>query len=418
MSPPRVALFCETFHEANGLALTARQLVAFAERRASPFLTVQAGDQVQEFRKGSIVRLELPRGWASFGVEHDLRYDLLLWRHLRRVRRTIREFRPDIIHVTSPGEFGQLGAWIAHKLRIPLVASWHTNLHQFAGLRLRRLLSFLPQGSLQSLQRSAERAALAAMVRFYRCAHVTLAPTPTQTRWLSKATRRPSFLMSRGVDCLQFHPSKRTVHDGIFRIGYVGRVTPEKGVRLFADIERALLDAGHRDFSIVVVGEGSEREWLQRNLHRGVFTGVLRGELLAEAYANMDLFVFPSRTDTFGNVIQEAGASGVPSVVSSKGGPRHLVIPGVTGLMSRCDQEFLTSVLQLASNRELLKRMGHAARQKATAASWDAVFEMTYAAYEQCLLGSGRSSGALVSPDPVLATSHPRFTRRVFEAGR
>jgi phosphatidylinositol alpha 1,6-mannosyltransferase len=381
---PRVALFCETFHEINGVALTARQLVAFARRRAHPLLAVQSGERLAQFQEGNITRLELPRGWASFGIEHDLRYDLFLWRHLPHVRRAILEFRPDVIHVTSPGEFGQLGAWIAHTLRIPLVASWHTNLHQFAGRRLQKLLSFLPKKPLEYLRKQAERASLAAMVRFYRFARVTLAPTARQVRWLGKATRRPSFLMPRGVDCHQFHPGKRTIRDGALRLGYVGRITPEKGVRLFVEIEQALLAAGYRDFSMVFVGEGSEREWLQRNLKHATFTGILRGELLAEAYANMDLFVFPSRTDTFGNVVQEAAASAVPAVVSSEGGPRHLVTHGVTGLVSKDDRDFIANVLELVSHRERLKCMGQAARQKVGPNSWDTAFEMTYQAYRHC----------------------------------
>jgi phosphatidylinositol alpha 1,6-mannosyltransferase len=381
---PRVALFCETFHEINGVALTARQLVAFARRRACPLLAVQGGERLAQFQEGNITRLELPRGWASFGIEHDLRYDLFLWRHLPHVRRAILDFRPDVIHITSPGEFGQLGAWMAHTLRIPLVASWHTNLHQFAGRRLQKLLSFLPKKPLEYLRQRAERASLAALVRFYRFARVTLAPTARQVRWLSKATRRPSFLMPRGVDCQQFHPGKRTIRDGTLRLGFVGRITPEKGVRLFVEMERALLLAGYREFSIVIVGEGSEREWLQQNLKHATFTGILRGELLAEAYANMDLFVFPSRTDTFGNVVQEAAASAVPAVVSCEGGPQHLVTPGVTGLVSKDDQDFVANVLQLASDRERLQRMGRAARQRVAANSWDAAFEMTYEAYRHC----------------------------------
>jgi len=143
-SQPRVALFCETFHEVNGVALTARQLVDFAKRRARPFLAVLGGPRVAQFTEGSVTHLELPRCWASFGIERDLRYDLFMWRHLGVVHRALTRFRPDVIHVTSPGEFGQIGAYLAHTLRVPLVASWHTNLHQFAARRLQKLLTFLP----------------------------------------------------------------------------------------------------------------------------------------------------------------------------------------------------------------------------------------------------------------------------------
>ncbi|HEX3543345.1 MAG TPA: glycosyltransferase, partial [Candidatus Acidoferrum sp.] len=150
------------------------------------------------------------------------------------------------------------------------------------------------------------------------------------------------------------------------------------------DIEHALLTAGHRDFQMVVVGDGDERPWLERNLHQGVFTGVLRDHALAEAYANMDLFIFPSRTDTFGNVIQEAAASGVPAVVTAEGGPMQLVVNGVTGFIAQDDREFVQTVLECANNPERLRNMGQAARENLHGRSWDSAFEMTYSAYRYC----------------------------------
>jgi len=383
-SEPRVALFCETFHEINGVALTARQLVSFARRRARPLLAVQGGPQFARYQEGSITRVELPRSWASLGIESDLRYDPFLWRHLGEARRAVDEFRPDVIHVTSPGEFGQLGAYLAHTLRIPLVASWHTNLHQFAARRLQKMIGFLPRHFTDRVGRWAERAALRPIMRFYRIARVTLAPTPLQIHWLERATGRPSFLMPRGVDCEEFHPRHRTVSDGMLRLGYVGRITPEKSVRLLVEIEQGLLAAGRTNFSFLVVGDGSERGWLERNLKNAVFTGVLRGRALAEAFANMDLFLFPSRTDTFGNVIQEAAASGLPAIVTSHGGPQHLIVPGITGYVAENERKFIERVLELSAQPGRMRRMGDAARENIAGASWDAALEMTYSAYRYC----------------------------------
>src|SRR5579863_5916615 len=266
--PPRVAFFCETFHEINGVALTARELVAFARRHSRPFLAVQPGAKFAEFQEGSVSRLELPRGPVSFGIECDLRYDLLLCRHLPRVRKAIEKFQPDVIHVTSPGEFGQLGAWLAHVLRVPLVASWHTNFHEYAGRRLAKLVSPFGGAISRRAHDWAQRNTLRPLLRFYRIARATLAPTPDQVHWLEQATGRPSFLMPRGVDQSLFHPGNRTVNDSTLRIGYVGRITPEKGVRLLAEIERALLEAGHSQFEIFVIGQGSELGWLRERLKR------------------------------------------------------------------------------------------------------------------------------------------------------
>jgi len=229
---------------------------------------------------------------------------------------------------------------------------------------------------------------LRVLLWFYGMASVTLAPTRTQVDWLEKKLKRPSFLMPRGVDNEQFNPKHRTVNDETLRLGFVGRITPEKGVRLFAEIEKALESAGIRQFELVVVGAGSEEGWLKRHLKHGVFPGVLRGEELARTYANMDLFVFPSKTDTFGNVIQEAAASGVSSVVTNEGGPQHLVTPELTGCVAATNTEFVERTVELSRDRERLRRMGQAAREKVAGVSWDSAFHLTYAAYRHCMPGT------------------------------
>ncbi|HXY26484.1 MAG TPA: glycosyltransferase [Candidatus Acidoferrum sp.] len=394
---PRAAFFCETFHEVNGVALTARQLVAFAERHEHPMLAVHAGAALAQYERGSVKRIELPRGWASFGIERDLGYDLHLWRFLPMLRKELAAFRPDVIHATSPGDFGQLGAILAHEMRIPLVVSWHTNLHQFGGRRLKKLLRFLPENTLNGVVASAERASLRLILRFYKIARVILAPTASQVVWLRRTTGKPTFLMTRGVDSELFHPRHRSYTDDVLRLGFVGRVTPEKGVRLFPRIEKALLDAGIRKFQIVIVGDGSECEWLKSNLRHGVFPGVLLGQQLAAAYANLNLFVFPSRTDTFGNVIQEAAASGVPSVVTTEGGPQHLITPGVSGYAESTEESFVTRVVELAQAPEKLRQMGEAARALVSNTSWDAALAPVFDAYRYC-----QSEQRSAAPSPKL----------------
>jgi len=382
--PPRTAFFCDTYYEVNGVALTARQLVAFAERHGCPLLAVLPGPIAAQFESGSVTRLELPRGWTSFGVERDLRYDLYLWRFLPMLRKTLAGFRPEVIHTTSPGDFGQLAAILAHEMRVPLVVSWHTNLHQFAAQRLKKLLGFLPGKVVEGVASAAESAALRLIIRFYKIARAVLAPTPAQVAWLEEATRKPGFLMIRGVDSELFHPRNRTRKDDVVRLGFVGRVTPEKGVRIFPRLERALTGAGIERFEIHIIGDGSERQWLQANLRRGVFPGVLLDRELAEAYANLDLFVFPSRTDTFGNVIQEAASSGVPAVVTTEGGPQHLIEAGRSGYAETTQEAFVARVVELARTPEKLRKMGGAARARVSHASWDATLAPVFEAYEFC----------------------------------
>jgi len=379
---PRAAFFCDTYYEVNGVALTARQLVAFAERHRCPMLAVHPGPALARFDSGSVTRLELPRGWASFGVERDLRYDLNLWRFLPMLRKALAAFRPEVIHATCPADFGQLAAILAHEMKVPLVASWHTNLHQFAAQRLKKLFRFLPERKLNRVAESAESTALRLMLRFYKIARVVLAPTPAQVAWLEKATGKPGFLMIRGVDNELFHPRNRASDDGVLRLGFVGRVTPEKGVRIFPRIEQALINAGLERFEIQIIGDGSEKRWLEAKLRKGVFRGVLSGHELAEAYANLDLFMFPSRTDTFGNVIQEAAASGVPAVVTTEGGPQHLITPGVSGYAEATEESFVGRVVELAQMPKELRKMGEAARARVSHASWDATLAAVFEAYQ------------------------------------
>lgn len=141
----------------------------------------------------------------------------------------------------------------------------------------------------------------------------------------------------------------------------------------------------------LVAGHGGDEAWLRERLPQAEFTGVLRGEELATAYANMDLFVFPSHTDTFGNVVLEALASGVPAIVTPDGGPRTIVRNGLTGRIVPDDQ-FTAAISAILADPAQHARMRQAAREYALTASWDSVFEGMYAAYETIL---PRSNGAV-----------------------
>jgi glycosyltransferase involved in cell wall biosynthesis len=152
---------------------------------------------------------------------------------------------------------------------------------------------------------------------------------------LERATHRPCYLMQRGVETEQFSPKHRTrpLDDATLVLGYVGRLSVEKNVALLAQIERELLAQGITDFRFLIVGHGDEEPMLRAALKQVEFAGVLRGADLARAYADMDIFVFPSYTDTFGNVVLEALSSGVPAVVTPGGGPKYIVRDQQTGFV-------------------------------------------------------------------------------------
>jgi glycosyltransferase involved in cell wall biosynthesis len=170
-------------------------------------------------------------------------------------------------------------------------------------------------------------------------------------------------------------------------IGYVGRLMPEKGVRFFRRLEEFLAGKGRHNFRIFIAGWGSESGWLHRHLGKADFEGILDPESLGRAYASMDVFVFPSWTDTFGNVVQEALASGVPAVVTDGGGPKTIVEHGLTGLVASGEEEMCRHVLRLVENPEERKAMGAVGRARMLTRGWDQVLEEVYRAYSLCLDG-------------------------------
>ncbi len=381
LKPPlRVALFTDTFFEANGVATLSRHLADFAKDNGFPFLVVRGGKQTSLTRNGCVETLELKRGAASFPVDKSLYCDPLLMRYRQFVVDQLAAFKPDLVHITGPGDLGFLGLSVSHILHVPLVASWHTNLHEYLSRRLDRLLRFLPKKVRDSASALVERESLRGLLRFYKTARFTLAPNEMLVNLLETRNNRPAFLMPHGVDLSQYAPSKNADCRRPFCIGYVGRLTTEKNIRFLVELDRKLAAAGETDYRFLIVGEGGQQGWLKKNLPGAEIPGVLRGQELADAYKQMDAFVFPSLTDTFGLVILEAMASGVPVVLSPETGMRVGIRDGISGFLS-CD--FTASLKRLMHNRELRLEMGKAARKFANTQSWNGVFESLYQTYSE-----------------------------------
>jgi glycosyltransferase involved in cell wall biosynthesis len=380
----RVAFFPDAYHEVDGVANTSRHFEAFARNRDLPFLIIHAGPRNEIVTAGSVTRVQLRRSPLTFPLDQTHEYDLAWWRHYREVMRLTRDFDPDVVQITGPSDLGMLGALIAHKLGIPLAASWQTNLHQYARCRLSPVLSFLPKLASARLLSAVEYWSFRAAARFYRIPRLLFAPNQEMVEGLERATGKPCFLMSHSVDAAVFSPQFRDRDGGQFTIGYVGRLTAEKNVRRLAQLEQSLLARGHRDFRMLVVGQGAEATWLRHNMQHAEFTGVLTGKNLSRAFANMDLFVFPSETDTFGLAVLEAFSSGVPAVVTAVGGPKYTVQHGKTGYIANNFDDFVTFTALLLTQPGLLSQMGSAAREHAVSTSWEQIFEGMYKTYERC----------------------------------
>jgi len=382
---PRVALIADTFYEVNGAARTCREWEAFARRRRLPFFCARWGRGSQKqsaFQTdGPVWTMDLVHSPLAYRIDTDLYFDFSLWNALKPVGRALERFQPDIIHITSPGDMGIVGMILAARMKKPLALSWHTNIHEYAGRRASKLLAWLPHGFRARIAEWVENFAMDRVCWFFRRGNVEFAPNPDLIGIIRSRTGKPTFPMGRGVDTGLFSPERRDRSDGELVLGFVGRLMAEKNVRLLRRVADSLTAAGITDFRFQITGAGSERAWLESNLPRAELTGVLTGEALARAYANMDIFVFPSRTDTFGNVVQEAMAAGVPAVVTDAGGPRFIVSHGANGLVAGSDEEFCAWVAALARDESLRRRMGCVARRSVIQKSWDRVFEEVYEGY-------------------------------------
>jgi phosphatidylinositol alpha 1,6-mannosyltransferase len=415
---PRIAYFPDSFHEVNGVAHTSRNFTAYARRHDIPMLSVRAGQTTRLLASdGSVEALELGRSPLAVQVEKDLSFDPLFFRYSDLISATVRAFRPDVIHITGPSELGLFGAYFAHQLRIPLVASWHTNLHEYAARRMRwlsRHLGFVGG----KLEHTVEAVILNAISRFYRRAQVVYAPNPTLCALLESTTHRPCHLMQRGVDTDLFTPARRTrcLDEREIVLGYVGRLSVEKNMALLPKVDAQLRTLGIRP-RWLIIGHGAEEDHLRRALPNAELPGVLRDEALASAYANMDLLVFPSHTDTFGNVVLEALASGVPAIVTPHGGPAHILqsatksapspITPASSCCDKCsaaqttsnastiqpvtpgrianDEDFAATIADVLNDPTTHAAMRLSARTYAQRCSWDAVFDRVLAAYPATL---------------------------------
>jgi glycosyltransferase involved in cell wall biosynthesis/predicted metal-dependent phosphoesterase TrpH len=284
------------------------------------------------------------------------------------------EGRFDAIHLTAPGPAGVFAALIARIMEVPAIGSWHTELGAYAGLR--------------SASPALERGTDMALSAFYRqCARV-LSPSPASDESLVRLGIERSRVgrWGRGVDTSRFDPALRDAdsYPGRIKVLYVGRLTKEKGVDLLAD---AFVRAHRADprLHLLLAGGGPEEEILRERLgDRATFLGWLDGTELPRVYASADIFLFCSRTDTFGQVLVEAGASGLPVVAVAEGGPASIVIDGETGRLCEPDAGLLAAaVRQLASSPSLRRKLGRQGLAAAHSRTWAASMEQLSEGYDR-----------------------------------
>jgi glycosyltransferase involved in cell wall biosynthesis/predicted metal-dependent phosphoesterase TrpH len=289
---------------------------------------------------------------------------------------TLAEGRYDLIHVSAPGPVGIAAALLSRISGMPLVGSYHTELSAYAGVRS-------GDGALESIAR-------AGLAAFYGAPSVVLSPSPSADRSLIDLGVDEGAIgrWERGVDLARFDPAKRDsgAYPGEMKILYAGRLTREKGVDLLAE---SFLRAHRADprLHLLLAGGGPEEGELRRRLgDRATFLGWLGGEDLARAYASADIFLFCSQTDTYGQVLVEAGASGLPVVAVAEGGPASLIENRHTGMLCQANPDHLAGVvLQLASSPSLRRNLGAAATRAAQGRSWRRALDQLAVGYRRAL---------------------------------
>ncbi|AHI19094.1 glycosyltransferase family 4 protein [Corynebacterium casei] len=309
----------------------------------------------------------------------------------------LREFQPDIIHLASPFVLGAAGAFSARQLRIPAVALYQTDV---AGFATKYQLSALAFGVWEWLR------------TIHNSCQMTLAPSSLTIADLEHHHIKNVRHWGRGVDAVRFHPSKRseslrkqwdpTRNKRI--VGFVGRLAAEKGVHRLS----ALND--REDIQLVIVGDGPERPLLEAQLPNAVFTGALGGEALAHAYASLDIFVHAGEFETFCQAIQEAQASGVPTIGPRAGGPVDLIEEGVNGYLLEVDTfiEDLPAAVDAIDSPDF----GVNARASIENKTWEALCRQLMGYYEEVLESTRKVPLTILGQRPEL----PRWATRALGA--
>ena len=367
---PRVAILADGIGSTHGVSRTIEEI----RGRGVPGFEVEvvATDPDVDRRLSAVLELEVPHyPGLTIGVPS-----------LAAAAQTLAEGNFDALHVCSPGPVGVTGALLARALGLPLIGSYHTELTAYAKLR----------SQSQSL---ADAMAMAVAV-FYSSCDLVLSPSQASDEGLASIGMKAEKIMrwDRGVDTSRFDPSLRSRReDGRVDVLYAGRITHEKGAELLVE---SFLEAKTRDarLHLVLAGGGPEQKWVRKRVGaNATFLGWLEGAELARAYASADVFVFPSSTDTFGQVILEAQASGLPVLAVAAGGPLTLVQDRVSGLLCAADPvQLADGLIELAASPLLRERLAKAGLNAARERTWARALTRLAGGYKHALARGARDS--------------------------
>lgn len=377
-SQVKIAIFTDTyFPQVNGVANSLKRLTDHLEKR-----------QIQY----QIFAPEVEDTPAYPNINQFFSIPVFLYPECRtalanpkRIKAKVQEFNPDIIHIATPYMMGLYGLFCAKKLHIPVVSSYHTHFDQY--LEYYRASWLLPvlHKYLKWFHESTER---------------TFVPSKETKSKLAELGFHSLSIWGRGVDCSQFHPiavnqpirEKYNIQEEYILL-YVGRFAPEKDLATLSAIMDSLPESWNNRVHWLLAGDGPcLPEWKRKAAERKnmTLTGYLKGAELSQVYASADLFVFPSKTETFGNVVLESLASGTPAIVSNSGGVKEMVEDGVTGRIcpAKSTEHFTAAIIELLNQTMMRNMFGTAARKYALSQSWESILDGLIGEYEEVIMNS------------------------------
>lgn len=370
----RVAIFTDTFApDVNGVARTLKRFTDYLESKGYEFKVFAPESTNESLFSSHIHRFaSLP-----FFLYPECRLALP---NMVQVKAELQRFKPDIIHVATPFNIGLCGLHYAKKLNIPVVGSYHTDFDQY-----------LEYYDLQFFSKFLWKY----MHWFHRPLRKIFVPSQETLEQLRKQRFSNLAIWGRGVDCSLFHPNYnsdevRTAYQikEKFVLSYVGRLAPEKDIETLMNLTTQLPDNIRDNVHWLIVGDGPlKEEMIKSSPQNMTFAGYLNGVNLAKVYASSDLFVFPSPTETFGNVVLEAHAAGTPVIGANSGGVKNIIQQGKTGFLCEAKniEQFSTAIHTILTNETLLKEMGNNARAYALTQTWAQIFDGLLKEYEGAL---------------------------------
>ncbi|UOY94367.1 glycosyltransferase family 1 protein [Ectobacillus sp. JY-23] len=370
----KIAIFTDTFTpQVNGVAKTLERFTRYLAQRNIEYYVFAPENPAEEHVMTNVKKLKS----IPLALYPECR---LAIPNPMRLKRDLLQFKPDIIHVATPFNMGLCGMYYAKKLNIPLVGSYHTDFDAYLQYYKMEFFSNMLWNYLKWFHSSLQK---------------TFVPSLETLKQLKRKGFCDLHIWSRGVDCSLYHPHydanivrERYHIKAEHIICWVGRIAPEKDIETLAHVIRKLHLKQRHSIHWLLVGDGPASADLQEACTENVtFTGYLKGEELASIYAASSLMVFPSPTETFGNVVLESLACGTPVIGADAGGVKNIITHGKNGMLCSPKQAdlFVNATETLLDDSNLRQEMRLYAQEYALSQSWDSIFTNLLKHYEDAI---------------------------------